>query len=239
MSVGEATWTLDELTATAEQELRRLGVASPGGRVSEVLTGRTVRHYQTLGLVERPLGYQGGVARYGRRHLLQLLAIRALQAAYLPLPEIQRRLYGRSDDELGQIVESASRRGELTARWPGSPETRASAPGREGPAGQAEGDSSRHRLDSGGPASAASPDGGQTPRPGARGPLAAEEAPAVQAWTVLRPVPGLLLAVEDRQALARWLGAHPPQEIYRRLEQALGSLLGPQGPGGSPAEHLG
>lgn len=99
---------VEGLARAAEEELSARGILRSGGRVSERLTARTVRYYTSLGLVDRPLGYQGGRARYGARHLLQLLAVRALQADFMPLPEIQKRLYGRSDRELEEIVEAAT-----------------------------------------------------------------------------------------------------------------------------------
>jgi len=46
----------------------------------------------------------------GERHLLQLLAIKALQAVDLPLAEIQQRLYGRSDAELKALVDMLAAR---------------------------------------------------------------------------------------------------------------------------------
>ena len=69
--------------------------------------GRTIRYYGTLGLVDRP-AIEGRQAVYRRRHLLQLLAIKALQAAGLPLAEVQARLYGRSDTELEALWKSVS-----------------------------------------------------------------------------------------------------------------------------------
>ena len=51
---------------------------------------------------------------YGRRHLLQLKAIRILQAHGLPLSRIQQLLFGRPDAELEQIAESAGEIGPLT-----------------------------------------------------------------------------------------------------------------------------
>ena len=53
---------------------------------------------------------ESGAGRgYGRRHLLQLKAIRILQAQGLPLSRIQQLLFARSDEELEQIVESLGR----------------------------------------------------------------------------------------------------------------------------------
>jgi DNA-binding transcriptional MerR regulator len=96
--------TLQQLSEQIEEEVARRGIPSPGGRVSAVPNARTIRYYTTLGLVDKPLSYDAGIARYGERHLLQLLAVKTLQAEYLPLPEIQKRLLGRSDAELRKIV---------------------------------------------------------------------------------------------------------------------------------------
>jgi DNA-binding transcriptional MerR regulator len=101
------TWTLQELSELIGREVARRGIETPGGRVSAVPNARTIRYYTTLGLVDKPLGYDGGVARYGKRHLLQLLAVKTLQAGFLPLPQIQKRLLGRSDAELQKMVEKA------------------------------------------------------------------------------------------------------------------------------------
>ena len=57
----------------------------------------------------------GGGRGYGRRHLLQLKAIRILQAHGLPLSRIQQLLFARSDEELEQIAESAGQIDPRTA----------------------------------------------------------------------------------------------------------------------------
>jgi DNA-binding transcriptional MerR regulator len=107
--VSETLWSLEELSQHSQRELEDRKIPNPGGRVSQTLSARTIRYYTSLGLVDRPLAYDGGVAKYGPRHLLQLLAIKILQSEYLPLPEIQKQLFGRSEQELREIVESASR----------------------------------------------------------------------------------------------------------------------------------
>lgn len=86
--------------------MERLKIPSPGGRVSQIPTARTIRYYTSLGLVDRPSSYDGGLAQYGSRHLKQLLAIKVLQAEYLPLPEIQKQLYGLTDPELDRLIEA-------------------------------------------------------------------------------------------------------------------------------------
>ena len=102
-------WSLEELSQLSQTEMEKRRIPTPGGRVSQVPTARTIRYYTSLGLVDRPVAYDGGLAQYGPRHLLQLLAIKVLQAEYLPLPEIQKQLYGRSEDELRQLIEAATR----------------------------------------------------------------------------------------------------------------------------------
>jgi DNA-binding transcriptional MerR regulator len=98
---------LDELADRIERELTARGLlgAAQDARVSAAPDARTVRYYATLGLLDRPR-IEGRQARYGERHVLQLLAIKALQAQDLPLGEIQRRLYARSDAELKALIDS-------------------------------------------------------------------------------------------------------------------------------------
>src|SRR6476620_8048531 len=79
-----------------------LGVHSDS-RVAPVPDARTIRYYTTLGLIDRPR-VEGRQAKYGKRQLLQLLAIKALQSHGLPLSEIQSRIYGRSEAELESML---------------------------------------------------------------------------------------------------------------------------------------
>ncbi|MBS2025631.1 MAG: MerR family transcriptional regulator [Deltaproteobacteria bacterium] len=86
--------------------LRAAGLlgAQADARVSAAPDARTVRYYTTLGLLDRP-ALDGRSARYGQKHLLQLVAIKALQAEGLPLSDIQSRLYGRGEGELKQLAD--------------------------------------------------------------------------------------------------------------------------------------
>ncbi|MBA3992009.1 MAG: hypothetical protein C0469_00685 [Cyanobacteria bacterium DS2.3.42] len=98
---GHDAFTLDELLAEVGKLVTSLGLlgVQRDNRVSDLPDVRTVRYYTSLGLVDRPqiVGRQG---IYGRRHILQLLAIKALQTLQLPLQEIQAKLYGLTDAEL-------------------------------------------------------------------------------------------------------------------------------------------
>jgi DNA-binding transcriptional MerR regulator len=65
---------------------------------------RAIRWYTTIGLVDRPLAYQGRTALYGPRHLLQLVAVKRLQAKGLPLVAIQQELAGATDTQLARVA---------------------------------------------------------------------------------------------------------------------------------------
>lgn len=103
----EQALTLDELSEEIGRLLNRYALlgAQNDNRVSAVPDPRTIRYYTTLGLIDRPK-VVGRQAVYRRRHVLQILAIKALQAINLPLSEIQTRLYGRSDSELESLLAS-------------------------------------------------------------------------------------------------------------------------------------
>ncbi|SDI01699.1 helix-turn-helix domain-containing protein [Nonomuraea jiangxiensis] len=92
------TWTIGELAAHAARALR---AATPpqaaNGRVRDVPGERLIRWYTTIGLVDPPLTRRGRVARYGRRHLLQLVAVKRLQAAGQSIAQIQTALTGATD----------------------------------------------------------------------------------------------------------------------------------------------
>jgi DNA-binding transcriptional MerR regulator len=98
------TWTLEELADRAAQALADADVRVANGRVTGVPDGRLIRWYATIGLVDRPTLGAGRVARYGHRHLLQLVAVKRLQAQGLPLTEVQRRLAGATDTTLRAIA---------------------------------------------------------------------------------------------------------------------------------------
>jgi DNA-binding transcriptional MerR regulator len=101
--------SLDDVVAAVERVLQDAGVddRKPDGRVSAVPDARTVRYYTTLGLVDRPR-IVDREARYGQRHVLQLAAIKRMQAEGARLADVQRSLYGRSDAELQALLATAT-----------------------------------------------------------------------------------------------------------------------------------
>ncbi|HVS38208.1 MAG TPA: MerR family transcriptional regulator [Gemmataceae bacterium] len=104
MKHREALWTLDELCDRVE---RVLAVDYPGqasGRVRDVPDRRTIRYYTTLGLIDRPAAMRGRTGLYGVRHILQLAAVKRLQAQGLALADVQARLVGQTDAALRQLA---------------------------------------------------------------------------------------------------------------------------------------
>ena len=65
---------------------------------------RLIRWYVTVGLVDPPLSRRGRVARYGRRHLLQLVAVKRRQAEGRSLAEIQAELAGATEETLAAVA---------------------------------------------------------------------------------------------------------------------------------------
>jgi DNA-binding transcriptional MerR regulator len=98
-------WTLEELADLAARALADADVRVANGRVTGVPDGRLIRWYATIGLVDRPSTGPGRAARYGMRHLWQLVAVKRLQAQGLPLVDIQHRLAGATDETLRQIAD--------------------------------------------------------------------------------------------------------------------------------------
>ncbi len=106
-----AQWTIEELAESAARVLAGEAAASgneallqSNGRVREVPDARTIRWYQTTGLVDRPAAMRGRTALYGRRHLAQIVAIKRLQAEGRSLAEIQGLLAGIGDRALMRLA---------------------------------------------------------------------------------------------------------------------------------------
>jgi len=100
----DQAYGLEELLAAAEE------------RLGEEINSRTVRLYATQGLIDRP-AREGRHAVYGRRHLLQLVLIRALARRGLSLSAIAP-LVVLSDDELEQQLAQVEERAAADASNP-------------------------------------------------------------------------------------------------------------------------
>jgi DNA-binding transcriptional MerR regulator len=106
-------------------EAVRPGAVRANGRVRDVPNERLVRWYVTVGLVDPPLSRRGRVAQYGRRHLLQLVAVKRRQAEGRSLAEIQTELAGATDETLAAVARVPA---GLAAAEPHAPEPAAAEP---------------------------------------------------------------------------------------------------------------
>lgn len=112
----DAEFSLEELAAAAGRLLRRLEVRSGDARVAAAPDERSIRFYQTAGIVDPPLRYDGRRAVYGFRHLLQLLAVKKLQQDGQPLALIQRGLAGRQTADLERAAGATDDGSDTAAR---------------------------------------------------------------------------------------------------------------------------
>ncbi len=97
-------WTIDQLGAQVALALSVDYAGAPNARVRDLPDRRTIRYYTTLGLFDRPAEMRGRVALYGPKHLLQLVAIKRLQARGLSLAEIQEQFLGRTEAALHELA---------------------------------------------------------------------------------------------------------------------------------------
>jgi DNA-binding transcriptional MerR regulator len=160
----EESWTITELAELAAEALARPGTLGPfgmngpdqpagelgtgpgepdgaavraNGRVRDVPNERLIRWYGTVGLVDPPLSRRGRVARYGRRHLLQLIAVKRRQAEGKSLAQIQAELAGATDEVLAAVArvpaglrqQESEVAGRFWARQPRQPGTDFGDPG--------------------------------------------------------------------------------------------------------------
>lgn len=161
----ESTWTISELAATAAAALSGEPV-QVNGRIRDLPNERMIRWYTTIGLVDPPLTRRGRTALYGRRHLLQLIAIKRRQAAGQTIAQIQVELTGATDRTLEHIA-------RLPGRTPA--ETPPAAPAETPPGTPIETPALRPRFWAGPARGLAAADGHATTRPSFP-----EEDPAVE-----------------------------------------------------------
>ena len=123
------TYTIHELAARAAAAIGETEQHS--ARVSEVPTERTIRYYTQLGILPKPLRFEGRTAIYGERHVQLLVAVKQLQVQGLTLSEVQQKLVGISDSELKTLSDTdpvptppRSTQREFWAEAPADPESK-------------------------------------------------------------------------------------------------------------------
>lgn len=101
--MSEALITIEQLGDAVRAALE--GEDAPSnGQIRAVPDTRTIRYYTTLGLLDRPSEMRGRTALYGPKHVLQLVAVKRLQAEGLSLAEIQARLAGLGEAKLARVA---------------------------------------------------------------------------------------------------------------------------------------
>jgi DNA-binding transcriptional MerR regulator len=91
--------TLPEFAEAAARAVQASGAVPDNRQAKAVPAARMIRYYTARGLLPRP-GTRGRALVYGRRHLLQLVAIKRLQGQGMGLDEIGARLLRISDSDL-------------------------------------------------------------------------------------------------------------------------------------------
>ena len=104
MKCGLYEWTIVDLAAKAALSLSEERVAQRSRRIRGVPSVRTIRFYSTVGLLSRPLRFDGRTALYGPRHLAQFLVIKKLQAQGLTLGQIHHHLVGLDESALRKLA---------------------------------------------------------------------------------------------------------------------------------------
>jgi DNA-binding transcriptional MerR regulator len=143
-------WTLAELSAQVDSALAVDYPGQANGRVREVPDIRTIRYYTTRGLIDPPAQMRGRTALYGERHLLQLVAIKRLQAKGLSLTEIQQRMMGQTDTVLRRLAQLPAPRPQAErteSAEQGAEDRRKAAFWGEAPAPMAESETTREQTD--------------------------------------------------------------------------------------------
>lgn len=96
---------LETLSTVAADLLPDLVGRQTRYKVTDTPDLRTLRYYITEGLLDPPLAYDRGGARFGYRHLLQIVAIKKLQSEYLPIRKIREVLSGLDQPALERLIE--------------------------------------------------------------------------------------------------------------------------------------
>ena len=105
VSNSTGPWRLSQLVELSRRLVATSGTSGDSKRVRWNPTERLVRYYTTLGLVDGPAEMRGRTAYYNQRHILQLMAIKRLQAEGETLESVQTQLAGLSDPQLQEVAE--------------------------------------------------------------------------------------------------------------------------------------
>ena len=95
---------LPEFARVSEAILAALGIEQKRGTVSLVPDERTIRYYLSEGLIQPADEKQGTASVFGYLQLLQLVAVKKLQAEHLPIKKIRELVSGKGEQQLESLL---------------------------------------------------------------------------------------------------------------------------------------
>jgi DNA-binding transcriptional MerR regulator len=95
---------LPEFARVSEEVLSELGIEQHRGTVSLVPDERTIRYYVSEGLIQSADEKQGTASVFSYKHLLQLVAVKKLQAEHLPIKKIRELVSGKDEQQLENLL---------------------------------------------------------------------------------------------------------------------------------------
>lgn len=104
---------LPEFARVSEDVLSDLGIEQKRGTVSLVPDERTIRYYLAEGLIQPADEKQGTASVFSYKHLLQLVAVKKLQAEHLPIRKIRELVTDKDEQQLEALlgVTASARKG--------------------------------------------------------------------------------------------------------------------------------
>ena len=95
---------LPEFARVGGQIVAELQLEQERGTVTSVPDERTIRYYLAEGLIQPPDEKQGTASVFGYVQLLQIVAVKKLQAEHLPIKKIRELVSGKGEQQLESLL---------------------------------------------------------------------------------------------------------------------------------------